>query len=118
MCVDNFKFEKVNDVGVFYLSGDMDEEYARKFFEEAKSYIEKESPNLIVDMGDVNFISTNGIAALFTLSVNCKNKGGRFIIANLNKKISEIIKAVGIPEVIDMCSSVKEAISIIRGDNG
>ena len=77
---------------------------------EAKRFIEKkvdkEDIRLILDLCDLEFISSAGMRLILLLSKEVRQKGGQIVLCCLNHMVREVIGSVQLP----IAESVKAAI--------
>jgi anti-sigma B factor antagonist len=100
------------DAGVVIkLEGEMMLGYSANDFHEAiKNAIEKNKKKIVVDLSDVQFISSWGIGILIYGYTTTTNYGGKFRLAAVSEKISAALKKIKIDNVFEKYVTVEEAL--------
>ena len=71
--------------------------------------------NIIVNMGEVTSIDSEGLGLLTLGYKECLNNNGRFIMCELdNEDVIEVIEIVNLDKIIPICSTQNEAILKIK----
>ncbi len=105
---------KTNDteVGVVItLEGEMMLGYeANDFHEAIENAIEHNKKKIVVDLSNVEFISSWGIGILMYGYTTATNKGGEFKLAAVSEKINEILTKTKLDTVFEKFATVEEAL--------
>ncbi len=97
---------------VITLEGEMMLGYsANDFHESIEHAIEINKKKIVVDLSNVQFISSWGIGILMYGHTTTTNLGGEFKLAGVSDKISEIFKKIKIENIFRQYKSVEEALS-------
>ena len=83
---------------------------ANDFHEAIENAIERDKKKIVVDLSNVQFISSWGIGILMYGYTTTTNKGGEFKLAAVSVKISETLKKTKLDTVFDQYASVEEAL--------
>ncbi len=59
-------------------------------------------PNVILNFGDVSYISSAGLRALLIGQKTAGSKGGKFLIINANEAVLEILRVTGLEKVLSV----------------
>ena len=70
-------------------------------------------PNVIVDLGKVQFISSVGIRLLVAGAQALSKKGGKMLLMNPDDLTRRILKTTGIDQLIPICNGLDEALAKI-----
>ena len=96
---------------VITLEGEMMLGYeANDFHEAIENALDHDKKKIVVDLSNVQFISSWGIGILMYGYTTATNKGGEFKLAAVSVKISEILKKTKLDTVFDQYASVEEAL--------
>lgn len=93
--------------------GRIDSETTPRFQKQIQPVIDQKAKNVLLNMAHVNYVSSAGLGAIFTLMKKLKENGGDLLLCNLQpqiKKVFEIIKALPTTSIF---SSVEEADSYL-----
>ena len=97
---------------VITLEGEMMLGYsANDFHESIENAIEKNKKKIVVDLSNVQFISSWGIGILMYGHTTTTNLGGEFKLAGVSEKISAIFKKIKIGNIFRQYKSVEEALN-------
>ena len=96
------KFSVYGDRLVFYLSGELDEHYAKGVKEYMESVISKNPKinNVIFNMAGLTFMDSTGIGMLLGRYKRLKKQGVRCFIEQPTVSVEKVIELSGIYEVI------------------
>ena len=64
---------------------------------------------VIVDLGQVAFMNSAGLGALFTLNRLAREAGGRVVLARPGASIRRLLRTVSLPDVIPVAATLDEA---------
>ena len=96
---------------VIKLEGEMMLGYSANDVHEAiENAIEKNKKKIVVDLSDVQFISSWGIGILMYGYTTTTNYGGKFRLAAVSEKISTVLKKIKIDNVFEKFATVEEAL--------
>lgn len=96
---------------IIKLEGEMMLGYAANDFHEAiKNAIDNNKKKIVVDLGDVQFITSWGIGILIYGHTTTTNLEGQFKLAGVSDKINDIFKKTKIDNVFEQFASVEEAL--------
>jgi len=97
---------------VITLEGEMMLGYeANDFHEAIENAIDNDKKKIVVDLSNVQFISSWGIGILMYGYTTATNKGGEFKLAAVSEKINEILSKTKLDTVFDKYASVEEALN-------
>jgi anti-sigma B factor antagonist len=88
----SIEFKRVGSYFVLSPKGDIDLYNVSFFKKELFKIIDKENTRVAVDLKDVSYMDSSGIGALVAGHKKLKNKGGTFVIYNINDDILNIVK--------------------------
>lgn len=93
----------------FAPQGRLDALTVPKFEEGLRDHLDQGAAYLVVDFGDVTYISSSGLRALLTARRLAKSQGGDVKLARLSPRVYEIFEMVGFTQVFGIYDSVKAA---------
>ena len=79
-----------------------------------KSYIEKDIHWIIVDLGEVPWLNSNGIGTLVSCMMSCRNAGGDLVVSRAAKKVKSLLAITEVIKLLDAYPSIKEAKSALQ----
>ena len=87
------------------LSGELDHHGAKNVMQSAAAIIDEYVPrSCVMDLNDVAFMDSSGIALILNVNKRLGNLGGRLRVEGVTKQPMKVIKASGIDRII----SIKE----------
>jgi anti-anti-sigma factor len=101
----------------FTPQGRLDALTVPKFEETLRDHLSRGTANLVVDFGDVTYISSSGLRALLTARRLAKSHGGDVKLARLSPRVYEIFEMVGFTQVFGIYDSVEAAQSAFAFDS-
>jgi anti-sigma B factor antagonist len=107
----NVKTKETENGLVITLEGKMMLGYeANDFHEAIENAMEKNRKKIVVDLSDVQFISSWGIGILMYGYTTTTNYGGKFRLATVSEKIIDVFKKIKIDNFFEKYTSVEEAL--------
>ena len=95
-------------------SGRLDQSTVAEFQGAVIAIIEGSSPNLVLDMSQVAFVSSVGLRALVMFNSQAKKDGRKFALAALNQAVKEVLAIARLNTVIPSFAAVDDAVSAQR----
>jgi anti-anti-sigma factor len=95
--------------GYFAPQGRLDALTVPKFEEGLRDHLHQGAADLVVDFGEVTYISSSGLRALLTARRLAKSQGGDVKLARLSPRVYEIFEMVGFTQVFGIYDSVEAA---------
>jgi anti-anti-sigma factor len=83
---------------------------ANDFHEAIENALAHNKKKIVVDLSNVQFISSWGIGILIYGYTTATNKGGEFKLAAISEKINEILIKTKLDNVFDKYATVEEAL--------
>jgi anti-anti-sigma factor len=86
-------------------------------FLSAKNLLEKAGVvNTVVDLSEVPYIDSTGLAFVVELHKALQRRGGRLMLANANARVREVLEMTRIGEIVPMFDDVEDAKDSLRGE--
>jgi stage II sporulation protein AA (anti-sigma F factor antagonist) len=82
------------DVVVFALSGRLDVTTAKHFEDKILTEIESGDRRFVIDLAQLNYISSSGLRVLYRVSAKLKEKGGRIVLCRLSDDVRRVFDIV------------------------
>ena len=99
---------------VVHFHGDLDSVGARMVDEKFTSATGDRTGHLIVDLSDVQFISSAGLAMLLVKGKMLNRSGGKLSVAGASKRVQEVLAMAGFQELFDLYNDLNDAVSAQR----
>jgi anti-sigma B factor antagonist len=108
---------KQNGVEIVHLSGDIDLHFAPTLRAILKGKSRRNCPALLLDMTQVKFIDSTGVATILEYLRDATNCGGRFCIGGLSDTLRTIFTVVGLPKVMPIYANATKAKTAFLANN-
>jgi anti-sigma B factor antagonist len=106
----------IGDISVLELSGRVtlgDE--SNQLRTRIKSLLSEGKKNLVLDLGDVNYIDSAGLGTFVAAHTTAQNQGAVMKLANLTKRLTEQLQITKLVTVFDVYGSVENAVHSFGG---
>jgi anti-anti-sigma factor len=107
--------DQVQDASVLSLTGYLDAHTVAEFDKRADEVISAGSTRLVLDMQDLNYISSAGIGALMSLSQRLRKDGGDLVLLQPTAKVHKILDLLGFTKIFHLSNSEEEARALFQG---
>jgi stage II sporulation protein AA (anti-sigma F factor antagonist) len=106
----NIERVQVGGKAVLYVAGRMNAENAARFESACESCISEGFKSLVVDLGDLVYISSGGIRSIVVIAKKLKDKGGELRICRLTGMVLQVFEITKLTQVFPLHDSVESAI--------
>jgi len=114
----DFQYETVGkdkDILTVVLSGILDESHCNYVLDCVKEEVLEGRKKLIMDCGDLEFISSMGLGMLVRVNSRMKKLGGDVKLADVQGTVAQILSMVGFNRMFQIYPTVDEAIAAHGG---
>lgn len=101
---------KSGDVVVLKLIGRMDAVTAPDFEKECDSWLGQGDKDIVVQMNELEYISSAGLRSLLSSAKKLKAEGGSLKFCNLSGMVQEVFTLSGFAHMFPIFSSLEEAL--------
>jgi anti-anti-sigma factor len=88
-------------VSVVSVTGRIDSATARDFESELNDLTSKGKNNIVLDLGEVDFISSAGLRVLVTTRKAVRSAGGNLVLADPSERVKETLEIAGLDVLFD-----------------
>ena len=106
----NIERVQIGVKAVLHVTGRMNAENAAYFESECESCISEGFTSLIVDLGDLVYISSAGLRSVITVAKKLKDKGGVLRICRLTGMVHQVFEITKLIQVFPPYDSVESAV--------
>jgi anti-sigma B factor antagonist len=82
--------------------------------DEVKKTITDGAKKIVLNLGEVNYIDSSGLGTLVALHTTAQNAGGTIKLANLTKRVGDLLQVTKLLTVFDVHDSEYEALESFR----
>lgn len=103
--------EILDDNLIITLEGELDHHSSKEIRKKIDSeYYNNNLKNMVLDLGNLNFMDSSGIGLIMGRYKNCKEQYGKLSIVNINPKVERILEMSGLMEIVHIYTTVEKAI--------
>jgi anti-sigma B factor antagonist len=93
---------------IIELSGYLDAHTVDVFENQLGEILESGEKHVVLDLVELNYISSAGIGALMSLTQQLRKKHGDLVLLRPNKKVYKILDLLGFTKIFNVAHDVKE----------
>jgi len=82
--------------------------------DEIKKAIQENTKRIVLNLGEVNYIDSGGLGTLVGLHTTAHNAGATIKLANLTKRVGDLLQVTKLLTVFDVQNSEKDALEAFR----
>ncbi len=82
--------------------------------DEVKKAVTDGTKRIVLNLGDVNYIDSSGLGTLVSLHTTAQNAGATIKLANLTKRVGDLLQVTKLLTVFDVHNSEYEALEAFR----
>ena len=105
------KFKKDGDATILELSGRLDTSNYESFSEELFKKLEEGEKYLVVDMADLDYISSSGLRVFLSALKKIRANDGDIALCCLSDKINEVFEISGFSSLFKVYVSMNDAVA-------
>jgi len=94
--------------------GRIDTNTSGEFEEKLVEVLDRSEINIVVDLTEIDYISSSGLRILLMAAKKLKNLNGNFILASMNDHIKEVFEISGFTTIFTITSDTASAVDIIN----
>lgn len=110
MCIVTIERTQVGRQVVLHVRGRMDAENAVLFERQCESCISEGITNLVIDLGDLNYVSSMGLRSFVAIAQKLRDKGGDFRICRLTGLVRQVFEITRLNQVLPLHESLESAL--------
>jgi anti-anti-sigma factor len=96
-------------VPVVTAEGELVQATLAAFEREVEPYLEAKGPGLVLDLGEVRFMSSTALGLFVRLGKTMEEQGRVLVLARLSRALERLIRTLGLDEVFPLFRTVPEA---------
>ena len=107
------KTRQEKNATVVSIKGRMDSISSPEFEKEVSELMAEGQINLIVDFGELDYISSAGLRSILAVAKKLENKEGKLLLSALKDMVKEVFEITGFAAIIPVYESVESALAHI-----
>lgn len=104
--------EKVNGFTVVRIKGKLDASNSNVLEEKLVSIIDKNDENILINLRELDYISSSGLRVLLFTAKKMKELKGKFVLCELVPHIKDIFEIAGFTAIFTIYSTEQEALAV------
>ena len=109
--------QRVEDgITVVQPHGRIDTQAAEQLDQVLQDAVAGGSSRIVVDMSEVEYISSAGLRSLAAVLVKCRDEGGDMKLAALNERVTRVFKIIGFDLLMSVTDTPEAAIAAFATD--
>ena len=105
----NTVIKKEGDVSILSLTGSLDTNTSKEAEDQINILLEEGSIKLLIDLTDLDYISSSGLRILLSTSKKLKPLRGEMRICGLNETVNEVFEISGFTMIFKIFKTIEEA---------
>ena len=101
---------KKDGTSILKITGDVDLYSSPQVRKQVLSLISKKNKNLLVDLADVNYMDSSGVATLVEALQLTKKSGGKLKLFSLGTTVKDVFELSRLDKVFDICDNEQQAL--------
>jgi len=106
------KEEKINSFTVVSVKGKLDASNSARLEEKLLSILDKNEENILINLKELDYISSSGLRVLLFTAKKIKELKGKFLLCELAPHIKEIFEIAGFTAIFTIYASKEEALEV------
>jgi anti-anti-sigma factor len=102
---------QVGEKVVLVVAGRMDAENAPEFTKECEAWISKGISRLVVDVGDLSYVSSMGLRSFMAIGKSVQDKGGKLLICRQTGLVKQVFEITRMNTIFPPHESVESALA-------
>ena len=101
-------------VALVRLAGFLDAHTVSGFEKDLDRYVEEGRHRMVLDIGELSYISSAGIGAMMGLAQRLRKKGGILVLLNPSDKVFKILDTLGFTKIFQITRDATEALRTVE----
>lgn len=108
----DYKLEELRGIPLIKLAGRFDAEAAAFVKGQIANLVNEEQPNLLVEMSQVNFVDSLGLAALVSGLKLCRKNRGSLILVGIQSQVRTLFEITRLDQAFELYDDVESALEV------
>ena len=101
---------QIGDKVVLHVAGRMDAENAVQFEQQCLSCLSEGVTKLVIDLGDLRYVSSMGLRSFVVIAQKLQEKGGELRICRLTGLVQQVFEITRLNQVLPLHDSLESAL--------
>lgn len=100
---------KINEIVIVKISGRLDTNTAVDFENKLEEVSSSNSPNIVIDFADLEYICSSGLRVLIQAAKKLKQVDGKLVLCSMQDYIQEVFEISGFDTFLPIVSTIDNA---------
>lgn len=100
--------EERGNTGILRLSGEVDMHSSPKLRQALLDFTKRKKTTIGIDLGEVDYIDSSGLATLIEAMKSCKTYKGRMVLARIKPNVLEVFKLAKLTGFFEIADALPE----------
>jgi anti-anti-sigma factor len=105
----NLVIEDFNDVRQALVTGKINSLSAPEFEKGLEEMIQGEAKHLIVNLQDVDYLSSAGLRTILRIAKRLEKKDRKLAFVGAQELVADVIRITGVDKIFPLCATLQEA---------
>jgi anti-anti-sigma factor len=101
-------------VALIRLAGFLDAHTVSMFDKDLERYLDEGRHRVVLDIGELSYISSAGIGAMMGLAQRLRKKGGILVLLRPSEKVFKILDTLGFTKIFQITNDADEALRAVE----
>lgn len=107
----DLQIQALEDVTVLTIKGSIDTYTVRGLYQQLDLAVATRSAKLVLNLADVDFMDSSGLAALVQGMKKCRDRGGDLHLCNLQQPVRMILELTRLDKAMEIFLSEQDAVA-------
>lgn len=113
--VFQYKISQELDVTVVKLFGELiDKNQSNELVAELMNLLKERKLKYVFDLGELKYLNSSGLNTFINMLTLARKEGGEVVIANVSKKVNELLVITKLNTLFTVCDTVEKAIPKLK----
>jgi anti-anti-sigma factor len=113
--MSNWTWTKQETMLIVKVPGRLDAVTSPQLEQDLNVRIEQGDEHVIMDLADLDYISSAGLRIVLSTAKKLQSKGGSFVLCNLRKMVVDVFNLSGFSSFLSITDSLEDALARSRG---
>lgn len=113
----NFEYtkEKKSEILILYLKGELiDKSQSTSFMNEIEAIVAAGENKFVLDLSELAYMNSSGLNVIINVLTKSRKAGGDVAIANVTKKVKQLLVITKLSSIFNLSESVEDAINKLK----
>ncbi len=104
---------QADGIEVVKLEGDLDFHCSPDLRDQLSKLVDRQAPKILVDLKQVNYIDSSGLATFVELFQKMKRYSGKLVLFNLTQSVRSVFEIAKLDSIFKLAQTQEEALTLV-----